>query len=59
MVKGTLKMEEDANDGRAYSSGICLCDENDEEEIEQPQTKKARTQQDNNKQLTEGCKCGG
>jgi hypothetical protein len=44
MVKGTLKMEEDANDSRAYSSGICLCGENDEEESEQPQTKKAMTQ---------------
>jgi hypothetical protein len=32
MVEGTLKMEEDAKDGRAYSLGICLCDENEESE---------------------------
>jgi hypothetical protein len=54
MVKGTLKMEEDAKDGRAYSSSICLCHEN--KESEQPRTKKARTstQQHNNKPLTGG-----
>ncbi len=56
MVEGCLKMEEDAKDGRAYSSGIRLCDEN--EEGQQPRTKKAKKQH-NNKQLTGGCKCGG
>jgi hypothetical protein len=48
MVKGIDKMEKDMKDGRGYSSGICLCDDDGNEEGEEPTSKRAR-RSDNNK----------
>jgi hypothetical protein len=60
-MQWTNKLEEDAEEGQDYSSGIHLLDDNNIEESEDRPRKKVR-RQDNN-QLTqmssEGCKCGG
>jgi hypothetical protein len=64
MVEGTKKLEEDVLDGREYSSGLHMHEENDEtEESEEPKKKRARGTHDNNNKPTrnssEECKCGG
>jgi hypothetical protein len=63
MIEGTKKMEEDAKEGRDYSSGIRLHEDNEAEGENRP--RKKRQTKDNNQLTTtaqrssEGCRCGG
>jgi hypothetical protein len=69
MIDGIKKMEKDAEDGMAYSSGIRLDDDGEENNgnCEEPARKKARRTTSNKNKCTsltsrkkeEGCKCGG
>jgi hypothetical protein len=65
MIEGTKKMELDAKEGRGYSSGIRMRDENKDRQSEEKKRKKkrARTETANDNQLTRTtrteCKCGG
>ncbi len=65
MIEGTKKMELDAKEGRGYSSGIRMHDENKDGQSEEKKRKKkrARTETANDNQLTRTtrteCKCGG
>jgi hypothetical protein len=64
MIDGVKKMEADIRDGMAYSSAICLEDEDeDERNCEEPAKKKKKTINSNkrtsSRKKEEGCKCGG
>ena len=65
MIEGTKKVELDAKEGRGYSSGIRMRDENKDGQSEEKKRKKkrARTEPANDNQLTRTtrteCKCGG
>jgi hypothetical protein len=65
MIDGTKKMEEDAKDGRGYSSGIHMRDGENKDSEKGSTRKKARTEGEGNIPLTrvasgktKECKCG-
>ena len=60
-IEGTAKMEQDAKDGRDYSLGLHLREDEGEDSSEEPRSKRARMKGNNNERTyrrESECKCG-